>query len=82
MLSCFKQMAEKVKTLLQVLPFLLLLKVLGTLQRTQSLMNVSLMTPEVIEANREMLVKYLKGIKGCSSKKVTQPTAQLKVPLH
>ncbi|GAB0203436.1 hypothetical protein GRJ2_002809200 [Grus japonensis] len=34
--------------------------------------------PEVIGANRETLVKYLKGIKGCSSKKVTWPTAQLK----
>ena len=34
--------------------------------------------PEVIGANRETPVKYLKGIKGCSSKKVTRPTAQLK----
>ena len=34
--------------------------------------------PEVIGANRETAVKYLKGIKVCSSKKVTQPTAQLK----
>ena len=34
--------------------------------------------PEVIGANRETLVKYLKGIKVCSSKKVTWPTAQLK----
>ncbi|KAK4825509.1 hypothetical protein QYF61_000022 [Mycteria americana] len=34
-------------------------------------------TPEVI-ANRETPVKYLKGIKRCSSKKVTQPTAQMK----
>ncbi|KAK4819205.1 hypothetical protein QYF61_026821 [Mycteria americana] len=34
--------------------------------------------PEVIGANRETPVKYLKGIKGCSSKKVTWPTAQLK----
>ena len=34
--------------------------------------------PEVIRANRETLVTYLKGIKGCSSKKVTWPTAQLK----
>jgi len=34
--------------------------------------------PEVIEANRGTPVKYLKGIKRCSSKNVTQPTAQLK----
>ena len=34
--------------------------------------------PEVTGANRETAVKYLKGIKGCSSKKVTRPTAQLK----
>ena len=34
--------------------------------------------PEVIGANRETPVKYLKGIKRCSSKKVTWPTAQLK----
>ncbi|GAB0182504.1 cAMP-dependent protein kinase inhibitor alpha [Grus japonensis] len=34
--------------------------------------------PELTEANRETLVKYLKGIKVCSSKKVTWPTAQLK----
>ncbi|KAK4825362.1 hypothetical protein QYF61_026881 [Mycteria americana] len=34
--------------------------------------------PEVTGANRETPVKYLKGIKGCSSKKVTRPTAQLK----
>ena len=34
--------------------------------------------PEVIGANRETPVKYLKGIKGCSSKKVTRTTAQLK----
>jgi len=33
---------------------------------------------EVIGANRETPVKYLKGIKGCSSRKVTPPTAQLK----
>ena len=33
---------------------------------------------EVIEANRETPVKYLKEIKVCSSKKVTWPTAQLK----
>ena len=34
--------------------------------------------PEVIGANRETPVKYLKGMKGCSSKKVTRLTAQLK----
>jgi len=34
--------------------------------------------PEVIGANRETPVKYLKGIKGCSSKKVTRPTARKK----
>ena len=34
--------------------------------------------PEVIGVKREKLVKYLKGIKVCSSKKVTWPTAQLK----
>ena len=34
--------------------------------------------PEVIGANRETPVKYLKGIKGCSSKKVPRPTAKLK----
>jgi len=34
--------------------------------------------PEVIRANREAPVKYLRGIKGCSSKKVTWLTAQLK----
>ena len=34
--------------------------------------------PEIIEANRETPVKYLKGIDGCSSKKVTWLTAQLK----
>ena len=34
--------------------------------------------PEVIGANRETPVKYLKGIKGCSSKKVPRPTAELK----
>ena len=34
--------------------------------------------PEVIGANRETPVKYLKGIKVCSSKKVTRLTAQLK----
>ena len=34
--------------------------------------------PEVIGANRETPGKYLKGIKECSSKKVTRPTAQLK----
>ena len=33
--------------------------------------------PEVIGANRETPVKYLSGIKGCSSKKVTRLTAQL-----
>jgi len=35
-------------------------------------------SPEVIGANRETPVKYLHGIKGCSSRKVTQLTAQLK----
>ena len=34
--------------------------------------------PGVVEANRETPVKYLKGIYGYSSKKVAQPTAQLK----
>jgi len=34
--------------------------------------------PEVIGANVETPVKYLKGIKGCSSKTVTRPTAWLK----
>ena len=34
--------------------------------------------PEVVGAKRETPGKYLKGIKGCSSKKVTQPTAQPK----
>ncbi|KAK4826217.1 hypothetical protein QYF61_006161 [Mycteria americana] len=34
--------------------------------------------PEVIGSNRETPVKYLKRIKGCSSKKVTWLTAQLK----
>ncbi|OPJ66568.1 hypothetical protein AV530_016604 [Patagioenas fasciata monilis] len=34
-------------------------------------------TPEVIEDNRKTLVKYFKGIKMCSSNKVTQPTDQL-----
>ncbi|KAK4830595.1 hypothetical protein QYF61_012021 [Mycteria americana] len=34
--------------------------------------------PEAVGVNRGTLVKYLKGIKGCSSKKVTRPTAQLK----
>jgi len=34
--------------------------------------------PVVIGANRKTPVKYLKGIKGCSSKKVPQPVAQLK----
>jgi len=34
--------------------------------------------PEIIGANRETPVKYLKGIYGYSSKKVAQPTAQLK----
>jgi len=33
---------------------------------------------EVMETNRETLVKYLKGIKVCSFKRVTQLTAQLK----
>jgi len=33
---------------------------------------------EVIGANRETPVKYLKGMKVCSSKKVTWPTVQLK----
>ena len=33
---------------------------------------------EAIGADRETPVKYLTGIKGCSSKKVTHPTAQLK----
>jgi len=33
---------------------------------------------QVIGANRETPVKYLQGIRGCSSKKVTWPTAQLK----
>ncbi|RMC14901.1 hypothetical protein DUI87_07078 [Hirundo rustica rustica] len=35
-------------------------------------------TPGIIEAIRETPLKYLKGIKGCPSKKVTQLTAQLK----
>jgi len=34
--------------------------------------------PEVIGANRETPVKDLRGIRGCCSKKMTQPTAQLK----
>ena len=34
--------------------------------------------PEVTGANREIPVIYLKGIKGCSSKKVTQLSAQPK----
>jgi len=34
--------------------------------------------PKVIGGNRETLVKYLKGIKVCSSQKVTRSTAQLK----
>ena len=34
--------------------------------------------PEVKGANRETLVKYLIRIKGCSSKKVAWPIAQLK----
>ena len=34
--------------------------------------------PEIIKANRETPVKYLKGIYGYSSKKVAQPTGQLK----
>jgi len=34
--------------------------------------------PEVTGATRETPVKSLRGIKGCSSEKVTQPTAQLK----
>ncbi|TRZ12996.1 hypothetical protein HGM15179_014111 [Zosterops borbonicus] len=34
--------------------------------------------PEVTEANRETPENYLKGIKGFSSRKVTQLTAQLK----
>lgn len=34
--------------------------------------------PEVIGANGETLVKYLKEIKGYSSKTMTWPTAQLK----
>jgi len=32
----------------------------------------------VIEAKEETPVKYLKVVKGCSSKKVTQPADQLK----
>ncbi|OPJ82325.1 hypothetical protein AV530_014103 [Patagioenas fasciata monilis] len=35
-------------------------------------------SPEVIDTNRETPVKYFKEIKGCSSEKVMQPTAQLK----
>lgn len=31
--------------------------------------------PEVIEANQKIPVKYFRGIKVCSSKKVTGPTA-------
>ena len=34
--------------------------------------------PEVTGANRETPVKYLKGIKVCSSEKVTRLTAELK----
>jgi len=34
--------------------------------------------PEVIGDNRETPVKYLQGIKGCSSKQAAWPTAQLK----
>jgi len=34
--------------------------------------------PEVVGANKETPVEYFKGIKGYSSKKVTQPTAKLK----
>ena len=33
-------------------------------------------TPEVTEANRDTAGKYLKGIKGCSSRKVMQPTTR------
>lgn len=36
--------------------------------------------PEVAGANKGRPVKYLKGMKGCSSQKVTRPTAQLKSP--
>lgn len=35
-------------------------------------------SPEAVEASRETLMKYFKGIKANSAKKVTQPTAQLK----
>jgi len=34
--------------------------------------------PEIIKANRETPVKHLKGIKECSSKKVTRLTVQMK----
>lgn len=37
-------------------------------------------SPEVIEARREAPVKYLKGIKWCSSQKVLWLPAQLKSP--
>jgi len=34
--------------------------------------------PEVVEANKEVSVKHPRGNKGCSSVKVTWPTAQIK----
>ena len=34
--------------------------------------------PELVGANKETSVKHLKGNKGCSSKKVTRLTAQMK----
>ena len=43
-----------------------------------SVLQRGVRAPEVIRANRETPVNYLKGAKGCSSKKVARPPAQLK----
>jgi len=37
-----------------------------------------LAAPEVVTANKEASIKHPKGKKGCSSLKVTWPTAQMK----
>ena len=51
---------------------------LATLQHTWKSYRDEPWAPEVVGANRETPVKYLKRMKGCSSMKVTYPTAQLK----
>jgi len=51
--------------------------VLGTLQQSKSCRD-ELGAPEVVGANKEDSVKHPKGNKGCSSVKVTLPTAQMK----